>query len=229
MVELNNSNIRAVNAVVALRSAFGEVKSIRAIFDTLNTEFERMKNPITGKHGICCSGTDPIKTDMVKTYCAMAVKLQLNANGAFLASQSKDSIAEMKNETYLSIVNHLAVTHYLTHDDVFEVVGQWILGYDIKLIKAAICMDEVTRNRMVYTYVAARFNYDEGYQPKVTTIDDKEIKQTALEVYLTPYFNSKEIFSRPLTDEEINKLFNIAINTTFDLDFNLMAEISKIS
>lgn len=236
MSMLNVNNSRAVSSVVTLYEAFGQIKLLEAMFSSLDREFQKMGNPITGKHSICCEGTDPVKTDSVKAYVAMCIKFNFNAHGNYLSAFSKESIAHFEQRAVDSVINRVACTSYTTHDEVFITVMSMLLGYDPMLLKAALTKDDVKKCENVYRYVAGRYGFEEGYQPYEETIDTevngeivKKVIHThsALDVYIEDYLSS-EVFKKPLTEEQFDKLLKEAFETQIEFDFNLLEAICRI-
>lgn len=235
---LDMANARAVSSVVSLHEAFGQVKVLRGIFDSLDIEFNKMSNPITKTHAICCTGTNSVKTDSVKAYVAMAIKVNFNAHGNYLSAMTKESIARMSQETVDTIINRIACGSFSSHKEVFIVLASSLLGYDPFLIEAALTDDEETASKFIFTYVAGRFGFDEGYQPREVETTERKLVEgkwvdvpvtrtmNPLEVYISNY---EDVIKTPLDKEKIAKLFDAALATKVEAEFNLLDEVARIS
>lgn len=222
---LTTQNTNAVSSVVTLKAASTQLQILEAIFTSLDNEFQKMKNPIAKTHAICTTGSNSIKTDAIKAYVAMIIKFHLNSNGSLMGVYTKESIAEFPNFLIEMFVNTLATRDFTTHEEVFKTAASTILGFDPMLIDAALASDEKTKARLVYKYIAARYETYFGIQP-VFDSEGNKIKEP-LDVYMDMFANQEELDSLP-SMEVINKLLGKALAVTgpwFDL-LEALVEVS---
>lgn len=224
MSKLTIHNATAVSSVMCLQNAGAQLRIIEAIYSSLDTEIQKMKNPITGTNSICVAGSNPIKTDSIKAYVAMFVKFNFNTSGSLLSSFTKDSIANLPNDFVESVVNFLATRDFTNHEEVFKTTAIAMFGFDPILIDAALARDEKTKARLVYKYVASRFEMYAGIQP-VLGGDGKKVKDP-IDVYLDMYKTQDEFDHLP-SMETINKLMDKAFGAVGPF-FDLMQAVLEV-
>ena len=224
MSKLTIHNSNAVSSVMCLQNASAQIRILEAIYSSLDKEIQKMKNPINGGNSICTSGTNSIKTDSIKAYVAMFVKFNFNSNGSLLSSFTKDSIANLPNNFVESVINFLATHDYTNHEEVFKTTAMTMFGFDPILIDAALASNEKAKARLVYKYVASRFEMYAGIQPQLDG-DGKKVKDP-LDIYLDMYKTQDE-FDRMPSIETINKLMDKAFEVNFPY-FDLMQAVLEV-